>query len=70
MLTDCNFKHWFNGHLLCTKKYFATFEGEKFGVTNMLFDCEGENYCTDFLTYKNTELILEKIKNGNDDIKN
>lgn len=62
MLTQCNFKFGSNGHVLCTKKFFITAKPEVSGAINMLFDCDGEMNCMEFLTYRNTELILSRIK--------
>jgi len=65
MLTQCNFKQYSKGITICPKKFFVTADIGAHGdtiVTNMLFACDGEMNCMDFITYKNTELILERLK--------
>ncbi len=63
MLTQCNFKQYSGGIMICPKKFFVTVKQGAFGntiVTNMLITCDGEDKCMDFLTYKNTELLLAR----------
>ena len=67
MLNVCNFKFYEkSGHTLCTKKFLVTSDSNigRISITNQLFLCDGECMCTDFLVYKNTELILAKINAG------
>ena len=51
MIKECNFKFNQDDNIICTKKFFQRMSNDGQSV-NMIFLCDGENNCIDFITYK------------------